>query len=164
MSFSGSEHYEAGVETVFAFLSNPDAIKARFEAAGDADVEIVRCEADGDAFVIEVTRVVTVDLPSFAKRVLKPKNAMRQIDRWDPPAADGSRQGTYTIDVSGAPLKTSGTHDLHQDDTGTKHQVTGEIEVKVPIVGKKIGGFASGTAEERLKTDFAYNKARLDED
>ena len=161
MGFSGSEHYATDIETVFAFLSDPESIKARFAAAGDTDIEVVRCEPDGDEFVIEVTRVVTVDLPSFAKKVLKPKNSMRQIDRWGAPEADGSRQGSYTIEVSGAPLKTSGTHDLFHEGDGTKHSVTGEIEVKVPIVGKKIGGFASGTAEGRLKTDFAFNKEHL---
>jgi len=161
MGFTGSEHYSADVETAFAFLSDPDAITERFTAAGDTDIEVVRCEADGDDFVIEVTRVVTVDLPSFAKKVLKPKNTMRQTDRWGPAQADGSRQGTYTIDVSGAPLKTSGTHDLHHDGDGTRHTVSGEIEVKVPIVGKKIGNFASGTAQDRLKSDFAFNRERL---
>lgn len=161
MGFSGSEQYPADIETVFEFLCDPDAIEERFTAAGDVDIEIIRCEPDGDDFVIEVERVVTVDLPSFAKKVLKPRNSTRQTDRWGPPQADGSRQGSYTIEVSGAPLETSGTHDLHHDGDGTKHTVTGEINVKIPIVGKRIGKFASGTAEDRLKADFSFNKARL---
>ena len=162
MGFRASETYAADVETVFALLCDPETITARFEHAGDTDVEIRRCEPDGDGFVIESTRTVTIDVPGFAKKVLSPSNHMTQIERWDAPAADGSRTGAMTVDVAGVPSTTSAHHALVPTaDGGTVHTVTGEMELKIPLIGKKLGGFLSGTITETAAADLAFIRDRV---
>ena len=106
MGFHATETYAADPDTVFALLCDPEVVTARFEASGDTDITIVRCEADGDEFVIESTRTVEVEVPGFAKKVLSPTNDMTQKERWHPPDADGVRRGTMTVDVKGVPATT----------------------------------------------------------
>jgi hypothetical protein len=162
MGFKGNETYAADIETVFAMLCDPAAITARFEAAGDTDIEVVRCEAEGDGFVIETTRTVTIDLPGFARKVLSPTNEMTQIEKWGAPDEDGAREGTFNIEVAGAPARTEGRHQLRPDGDRTTHTIQGEMEVKVPLIGKKLGSFLSGTASDAVAKDLAFNRAQFD--
>jgi hypothetical protein len=161
MGFRATETYSAHIDDVFALLCDPETVTARFEAAGDTDIVIVRCETDGDEFVIETTRTVEVDVPGFAKRVLNPTNAMTQKERWHAPDADGSRRGTMTVDVKGVPATTRATYELRPTDEGTIHTVEGDIELKIPLIGKKLGGFLSGMITETAQADLAFVKARL---
>jgi hypothetical protein len=41
MPFSGDQTYDAAIDDVFALFTDPDAVRARYEAAGDRDIEIL---------------------------------------------------------------------------------------------------------------------------
>ena len=162
MGFHATETYAADIDTVFALLCDPDVVTARFEAAGDTDIEIIRCEADGDEFVVESTRTVEVEVPGFAKKVLSPTNDMTQIERWQAPDDDGVRRGTMTVDVKGVPATTRGTYELRPTGEGTTHTVQGDMELKIPLIGRKLGNFLSGTITTAAEADLAFIKARLE--
>ena len=63
---------------------------------------------DGDGFVIRTSRTVDVDVPGFARKVLKPTNTMVQTDTWSARDLDGARDGDFDIDVKGAPVHVPG--------------------------------------------------------
>lgn len=146
-----------------ALFTDPDAVAARYEAAGDRDLEILECGPDGDGFVIRTRRTVDVEgLPGFATKVLKPTNTMEQVDRWSAPDAGGARDGTFAIDVKGAPVKVSGTMRIAPTpDGGTRHTVEGKVEVKVPLIGGKIASWAEGPSQARLDAEYDFHRARL---
>lgn len=162
MGFHATKTYAADIDTVFSLLCDPAMVTARFEAAGDTDIAVVRCEADGDEFVIETTRTVEVEVPGFAKKVLSPTNDMTQKERWKAPDDRGVRRGTMTVDVKGVPATTHATYELRPTDGGTTHTVKGEMELKIPLIGKKLGGFLSGMITETAEADLAFVKARLE--
>jgi hypothetical protein len=163
MSFSGEMHYPVPVETVAACFADPAVVRARYDAAGDRDLEVLECGADGEDLVVHTRRTVDVEgLPGFATKVLRPTNTMEQVDCWDAPDADGARAGTFTIDVKGAPVKIRGTMRLEPTaDGGTRHTVHGEFSVSVPLVGGRIAAWAEGPAQQRLDGEFAFHAARL---
>lgn len=164
MGFHATETYDADIETVFALLCDPEMVVARFADAGDTDIVVLRCEADGDEFVIETTRTVAVEVPGFAKRVLSPTNEMMQHERWHAPDAAGLRRGTMSVEVKGVPATTDATYELRSVDGGTTHTVKGDMELKIPLIGKKLGGFLSGMITETAAADLAFVKARLGDD
>ena len=43
MPFSGDETYDAAVDDVVALFTDPGVVRARYEAAGDRDIEILEC-------------------------------------------------------------------------------------------------------------------------
>jgi hypothetical protein len=107
------------------------------------------------------SRVVEVDLPSFAKRVLRPTNTMRQTDEWSR-RPDGSWLGTFDVEVQGAPIHISGTMSLTPTTGGTVHDVTVRVEVKVPIVGGRIADWAGkGEVRRNVDGEFAFNDTWL---
>ncbi len=163
MAVTGSHTYAVPIATVVAMLRDPDATKAKYEHQGHQRVEVLECgEHDGGMRIVS-SRVVTVDLPSFAKRVLKPTNTMRQTDDWQP-QTDGSWTGTFDVDVSGAPVHISGTMALRPDGDTTTHDVTIDVKVKVPLVGGKIADWAAKNDVRRtLDAEFAENDRWLAE-
>ncbi|MGI9600709.1 MAG: DUF2505 domain-containing protein [Acidimicrobiales bacterium] len=161
MTFSAQRHYDADVDTVFAMFCDAEAVVARYETQGDRDVEVLRCEADGDTFVIETRRTVEIDLPGFAKKVLSPTNTMTQLDRWEPAGADGARSGTFKVNVAGAPVTTTGSMTLEPDGDGSAHRVQGDIEVKIPLVGGRIAKWSAGAAADTLEAEFDFHVDRL---
>ena len=161
MGFSGDQTYEANVEAVIALFVDSDVVRARYEAAGDREIEILECGPDGDGFVIRTSRTVDVDLPGFARKVLKPTNTLVQVDRWGAADADGARDGDFAIEVKGAPVKIGGTMRVAPAGGGCRHTVQGRLEVKVPLIGGKLAGWAEGPSQQRLDAEYDFHRARL---
>jgi len=111
----------------------------------------------------DTRRTVDIEgLPGFATKVIKPTNTMEQIDRWDAPDTDGSHNGTFTIEVKGAPVKVAGNMSLEPTaDGGTRHTVNGKLDVKVPLIGGKIAAWAEGPSQQRLDAEYDFHRARL---
>ena len=162
MAFSGDQTYDAAVDDVIALFTDPDVVRARYEAAGDRDIEILECGPQGDGFVIRTSRTVDVDLPGFARKVLKPTNTMIQVDTWSARDVDGARDGDFAIEVKGAPVKVAGEMRIEPTaDGGTRHTVDGKLDVKVPLIGGKVAGWAEGPSQQRLDGEYTFHRERL---
>ena len=166
MAFTGDQTYDAPIDTVFALFVDPSVVAARYEAAGDRDIEIVECGLDGGSprgeTVVRTQRTVDIDLPGFARKVLKPTNTMVQVDRWSERDLDGARDGDFDIEVKGSPVKVRGTMRIEPTaEGGTRHTVEGKIEVKVPLIGGKIAGWAEGPSQLRLDAEYDFHRTRL---
>ena len=161
MSFDATTTYAAPVYEVLSYLTDADRLVGRYEAMGDRNVEILRHDEDGVELVIEIRRDVTIELPGFAKKVLGETNTTVQRERWAAVGDDGSRRATYEITAQGTPVRTLGEFAVAPDGAGTRHTVTGRMEVKVPLIGGRLGSFLDGTARDRVKADFAHNRDTL---
>ena len=77
------EHvYPVPVDDVMAMLHDKSATIEKYESMGHRDVQLLELDADETSVRIKSSRVVDVDLPGFAKKVLKPTNTMVQTDEW----------------------------------------------------------------------------------
>lgn len=163
MDIKGSSTYSAPVQAVIRMLGDPRAAVEKYESMGHRDVKVLECEAQSDSLRVVSSRVVDVDLPSFAKRVLRPTNTMRQTDEWRR-RGDGSWEGTFDVEVQGAPIHISGTMSLTPVDGQTVHDVNARIEVKIPFVGGRIADWAAkGDVRRNVDGEFAFNATWLHE-
>jgi hypothetical protein len=161
MDVKGSHTYQAPVEAVLDMLADPDATQAKYEGMGHRDVEILDTSRTDDGLHIASSRVVDVDLPGFARKVLKPTNTMRQTDDWRV-GANGGWSGSFGVEVDGAPIELSGVMRLVPGDGTCTHEVTITMKVKVPIVGGKIADWAGKNDVRRtLDAEFAFGDAWL---
>lgn len=163
MELSATHTYEHPIAEVFAMLTDFEAIRAKYEALGQTDVALVRRDERDDGSVTVVTRrVVPLDVPGFAKKVLSPRQSVTQTDEWSPPDAQGGRDGTFTVEAKGSPVKIRGT--LHLAPTGasgctnTTH-VT--IECKVPLIGGKIAEFVAGDTRRAIAHEESWIRGHL---
>lgn len=163
MDLHDSHTYDAPIDAVLAMLRDPDATKAKYEGMGHRDVEILGCDDVDGVLQIESTRVVDVDLPGFAKKVLKPTNTMRQKDEWRE-TGDGGWDGTFDVEVAGAPVALSGRMSLTPEGDRCTHDVTITMNVKVPIVGGRIADWAGkNDVRQTLDAEFAFGDSWLAE-
>ena len=163
MDVVGSHTYTAPIEAVVAMLRDRDATVAKYEGMGHRNVAIVACSGDEAHVRIESSRVVDVDLPGFAKKVLKPTNTMHQTDEWTT-APGGGWDGTFTVEVQGSPVHLSGTMRLTPAPDTCTEDITVSVTVKVPLIGGKIADWAAKNDVKRtLDAEFSFGDAWLAE-
>lgn len=156
MDVKGSHPYAAPIDAVAAMLRDPEATVAKYEGMGHRDVEVLECDERDGVLRIRTSRVVDVDLPGFAKKVLKPTNTLRQTDEWRK-GADGAWDGTFDIETQGSPVHLDGTMRLTPTGSTCTHDVTIHVAVKVPIVGGRIADWAAKNDVKRsLDAEFAF--------
>jgi len=161
MDLTDTHTYDAPIDAVMDMFADEEAVTARYASMGHRDIEVLECERTDDSLVVKTSRVVDVDLPGFAKKVLKPTNTMVQTDEWT--AVDGGDwDGTFKVDVAGSPVELSGKMRMTPDGEQTDSTVTITMNVKVPLVGGKIADWA-GKNEVRttLAAEFAAGDAWL---
>ena len=145
MEFTATHTYEHPAEAVFAALTDVDAVRAKYEAIGQRDVNLVSRDVGADGSVTLVTtRVVPLDVPGFAKRFLSPSQTVTQTDDWGAPDPDGTRGGTFRVEAKGTPVSVGGTLCLASTGpTSCTNVSVVTIECKVPLVGGKIADFVA---------------------
>ena len=155
-----SDHFDADVETVYRLVSDPDFIERKYADQGATDISIETDARDGNPRHV-IKRKVTIDLPSFAKKVMQPTNTVVQVDDWAPAGADGSRVCSYTVEVQGVPSKIAGTVTLAPDGDGTRQDIRAEVKVSIPLLGGKLEGFAVDSGKKVLAEEAQFTRAEL---
>jgi hypothetical protein len=130
--------YPASCEAVFAMLVDSSFQERVCEATGAVHHEVT-IERDGAAAVITTRRELpTDDIPEYARGFVGRTLDVVRVDRWEAPAADGSREGTISLEVQGAPIRLRGTLALRPDDGGCEEAVAGELKASVPLLGGRM--------------------------
>lgn len=137
MDLNTTLRFPAEPVTVFEMLVDPGYIGRKAEAANAVRHE-VSVERDGDRATIHLLRVMPPDVPDFVRRFVGDTIDLDQTDVWEPAAADGSREGTISIDMRGAPVTLRGTLRLAPEGNGSVATVSGTIKASIPLMGGKV--------------------------
>lgn len=163
MDVKGSHLYDAPIDAVLGMLSDPAATVAKYESMGHREVEVLECGERDGVLHVRTSRVVDVDLPGFAKKVLKPTNTLRQDDEWRK-GADGGWDGTFEVEMHGSPVHLAGTMHLTPAAGTCTHDVTIDVAVKVPLVGGRIADWAAKNDVRRsLDAEYGFGDRWLAE-
>ena len=158
MKVTSTHTYAAPSDVVFTMLTDPDVLTAKYTALGHRDISITEHSVDDGAVTVRSRRSVPMDVPGFAKRFLSPMNTAEQHDHWDPPAADGSRSGTWEVTSRGVPISAGGTLRITPGKKRTTVvEVTAEISCSVPLVGGKLASLVSGNVKQTLAAEEEFN-------
>ncbi len=149
------EHtFDAPIGDVWKMFSNPASHTSKFEHMGHRDIEVVEKKATKSGIKMVVSRSVDVDLPGFAKKVLKPTNTVVSTDEWKD-NGDGTYGGVFSAETKGTPIKVHGTTLIEPDgDDRTHYVVSTTIEVKVPLIGGKLSDFSKGIVNKQMDDEF----------
>ena len=163
MDFHNEYQYGATPEAVFAMMSEPEFIREKLKATEALEYDVVECAATPDGgYRIVTTRTVEADIPSFARKVFKPTQAMTQTEEWSA-ATTGSRDATWRIDAKGVPVATGGTSRLEAVDDGTVQHIIGTIKVKVPLIGGRLEKFVYDQAAATMQREHEFGQRWLAE-
>ncbi len=158
MQFDAIHTYQQSADEVFAALIDFEAVKAKYEAIGQSDVLLVRRDDSDDGSVTMVTtRVVPLELPGFAKKVLSPKQHVTQTDVWSGADSKGRRTGTFVVEAKGTPVRLHGTlHLAPRKGSGCTNTTDVTVDCKVPLIGGKIADLVANDTRRALDHEQAW--------
>jgi hypothetical protein len=143
-----SEQTSSGdVETVFRVLTDESWPQRKADALHDGSRLVRREETPDGGVTLVVSRELPSGVPGFLDRFLPKDGRVTQTDVWGP-ASGGSRSGTWSVDIPGAPARLGGTMRLDATPTGSRYVIDGTAEVKVPLIGGKAEGFIASSVEK----------------
>ena len=141
---------------VAAMLADPgfsDQVSARMGSTA-ATVD-VRGEPAA-AFTVTTVRTLPTDgFPDIARRFVGDSVDVRQVDDWSAPAGDGTRSGSITVEIVGAPLRLTGTMTLTPDGNGTRQSFDGDLRAGVPLIGGKLERAAEPAVHSAIRQQIA---------
>ena len=162
MEMTRTHTFDAPIDEVWTMFRDREAHVAKFEAMGHREIEVLAYDGDDDHVRLEVRRVVDIEVPGFAKKVIRPSNTVTSIDDWTR-HDDGTCTGTQVIHTPNPVDITSTTALRPADDGRTTYEITVAIKVNVPLIGGKVANFAKGDVEKQLRDEFACGDAWLTE-
>jgi Protein of unknown function (DUF2505) len=105
-------------------------------------------------------KMPTVGFPSLLRKFVPSGVTSTETIVWGPLAEDGSSEATLHVDFHGAPASMNGTIRLLPDgDSAATIVVDADFKAHVPLVGKKVEGFAAPIILEIIDAEEATGKA-----
>ncbi|AWK71488.1 hypothetical protein CBI38_07695 [Rhodococcus oxybenzonivorans] len=135
-----SSTYSFPVEQVHAGLTTEQYWRDRIAEVGGPGATLDEVTTGPGTISVSMSQSIPAEhLPSIVAKVRSGDLVIARTETWN--ALDGGRaSGTFTARVTGAPAEISGSQTLTSEGSGTKVQVTGKAEVKIPLIGGKIEG------------------------
>ncbi|BDZ42822.1 hypothetical protein GCM10025865_21210 [Paraoerskovia sediminicola] len=165
MHLTATQSYTAPVERVAAMLADVEFVRWRAKwSSGEGDVE--QAEVTGTSttgFTVVVRRTLPTDsIPAQARALVGDRVEVRQIEAWEPPAG-GELRATVTVEITGAPVRLTGTVALTPDGPRTNQVYDGEIRATVPLFGHVVEKATESALREALTTEQRAGQAWLDD-
>ena len=146
--------YAAEVPTVAAMLADPGYARARVEASGAAVEQAdVTGTVDG-AFTVATRRSVPTDqIPAHARSFVGSTLEVRQVEAWEAPEDGGTRQGTVVVEISGTPVRLTGTVTLETEGSESVLTYDGDLKAAIPLFGAAVEQAAAGAVRSALEAE-----------
>lgn len=137
MHLSVEARYEADLHRVVAMLADPAFVEAKVRASGALAQQVDVVGAPDEAFTVTTRRQMpTTGIPAQFRSLVGSSLEVRQVEAWERPGDGDERRGTVVVEITGAPVRMSGTMRLVTDAAGTTtHRVEGELKATVPLFG-----------------------------
>ena len=130
----------AGVEELFAALTSDAFVERRAQRLHDGAAVVRREPRPDGGLLLSVARRLPAGAPGFLAKLL-PDGPVVQTDDWGPPGPDGTRSGTWRVELPGAPARLGGLLHVEPIGGGTRVRRDGSVTVSVPLVGGKAERF-----------------------
>lgn len=164
MDLTKETHYEATPTQVFTMLCDEafrtKVCEATYALSYEVTVTPGAAGVDGDV-TVRVRRVFPAKVPPAAKKLIGDTLDVVQTERWDAPAADGSRHAELLIEVEGKPARMTGSMQLQAVDGGSRHVVEGKLKASVPMIGRRIEEAAARPISRGLEIEGELGTAWL---
>ncbi|GAB2454152.1 DUF2505 domain-containing protein [Xylanimonas ulmi] len=161
MHLNVEQTYPASVEDVAAMLADASFVRWRAErTTGAGTVEQADVDSDPDGgFTVLVRRTLPTDqIPAQARPFVGARLEVRQAEVWEA-ARGGRRVGTVALEITGAPVRLTGTVTLEPlADGGARQVYTGDVRATVPLFASVVEQATAGTVRSTLTAEEAAGR------
>ena len=162
MRLTAELRYDAGPADVFAMLTDAAFQERKLAATGAVAHEVeVAARGDGGAVVTTRRTMPTDQVPDLVRNLVGPTLTIVQVEEWGPAAADGARAGTVTAEVSGAPVRLTGTQRLSAAGAGSVETLDAELKARIPIIGGRVERAAEPAITAAVQVEEREGRAWL---
>ena len=152
-NLSSSLSLPADPTAAFEMVTNRDYLLQVAQATGGTDIEItVTPTLDGGVTIVS-RRALPAELPSYAKALVGDFLKLTETRTFGPADEDGSRRGTVSVAIDGAPVSIEGPLKLEPTPDGSIVMVKAEVKASVPFVGGKLEKFAAENIQDFLRIE-----------
>ena len=138
MKISETITYAAPPETVYAMVTDVAFQERKCVEAHAQRHEAAVSPAGDGARVVTKRDLPADDLPDFAKSIVGPTLSVTETYEWGGAAGDGTRTGTLTVEVAGAPVAMRSSVRLAPAGGGTQISIDGDLKASIPLVGGRV--------------------------
>jgi Protein of unknown function (DUF2505) len=154
--FSHDLTYDAPPADVVAMLAEP-AFREKVCDAMHAVRRDVRITGSGAGMQVVIDQAQPADgIPSFAKKFVGDQIQIVQREDWT-----GAEAAGLVLEIPGKPGSFHGTIALARHGAGTVESVTGEVKVKIPMLGGRLEGLIGDLLRAALRTEERVGRTWL---
>lgn len=144
--------FPQGVDEVFAAQASEPALRARLAEAGGENAALLDYTPTADGVRFTLRQGVGADkLPSIVRNLRSGDVAVDRQENWT--RVGEGYVGTARGTVSGVPGEISVRTELSAEGGKTVLRATGEVKVRIPIVGGKLESFVADQITKLLKRE-----------
>lgn len=160
MKLNNDYSYPAEIEKVWALISDQAFRDEACARQGALEHEVTVEESDGNT-IVTIKRKLPADLPDFVKKLTGDTVKVVQVETWGPADSAGNRQADVSVDVLGQPASMKGKGSLVSEAGATKFNLTGDVKVSIPLIGRKIEPEVAKAIIASLDADVEYGTSKL---
>lgn len=148
--------YPADVSAVAALLSDPEFLRWRARRPGAGNVSQVDVSGDpASGFTISLRRTLPTDvIPAQVRPFVGDRLEVRQAEAWEPARENDRYVGTVAVEITGAPVRLTGSLLLEPGPEGGTRQVyAGELRASVPLFAATVEEAAARAVRRTLEAE-----------
>lgn len=147
--------YPQSSEDLFKIYVTKDWIPQRYEGIGARNVEVTKCEQNGDTYTVHSKREVKADVPGALAKFAAEWNKVHQEETWVA-KGDGVYDCQFSVHISGLPVDMKGHMVVQPDGDGSANVIELKISCGIPLIGKKAEQFVAGDSEKSMTAEYAW--------
>ncbi|WP_040798803.1 DUF2505 domain-containing protein [Nocardia higoensis] len=129
--------YSVPVDDLHRALTSADAWHARFAEADTATLTVSHPGGPGTARIHMTERAHRERIPALVGKVLSGELVFDRIDDWGALSGE-TAEADFRVATTGITAAMTGNQRLRPTAEGSEIEITGSLEVKVPLVGRAI--------------------------
>ncbi|WP_372595156.1 DUF2505 domain-containing protein [Actinotalea sp.] len=156
MHLSAQATYDAGPDRVAVMFADPEFVRIKVLATGATAQTVDVAGTAAGAFTVTTRRQMpTTDVPPQFRALVGGNLEIREVQAWQAASGD-TRHGTIVVEVTGAPVRLTGTMRMTSPRAGvTAMEISADLKASIPF-------FAS--AVEKAIADAMHSAIRAEED
>lgn len=162
MQLSAQVRYEAEPERVIGLLADEEYVTAKVRATGALSHQVSVVGTPAADFTVTTRRQMPTDaIPAQFRSFIGSTLEVRQVEAWEvPDEADGTRRGTLVVEITGAPVRLTGTVRLAREGDVTVQRYDGDLRASVPLFAAAVekataeAVYAAIDAEQRTASEW----------
>lgn len=154
MHLTAQVRYDGDLDRVGALLADESFVQAKVRATGALSHQVDVVGRAHEAFTVTTRRQMPTDaVPAQFRALLGAGLEVRQVEAWEAPGPDG-RHGTVVVEITGVPVRLSGTTRLVAQEDGTTTQLyDGELRASIPLFGGAVEEATAGAIRAAIEAE-----------